>query len=93
MASLKQMGRDKLESLRREEGRKERERGKRAENQPVIEMASGKKELESTDRLGIGRWQRKRMKDGERTWRKKDVDVWSETEECRGWLYGPNKRK
>lgn len=42
MASLKQMGRDKLESLRREEGKK-RERGKRAENQPVIEMASGKK--------------------------------------------------
>lgn len=38
------MGRDKLESLRERRGeKKERERGKRAENQPVIEMASGKK--------------------------------------------------
>lgn len=44
MASLKQMGRDKLESLRERRGeKKERERGKRAENQPIIEMASGKK--------------------------------------------------
>lgn len=45
-----------------------------------------KKELESTDRLGIGRWQRKRMKDKERAWRKEDVDVGSETGEWRGWL-------
>lgn len=45
MASLKQMGRDKLESLRERGGKKkrERERGKQAENQPIIEMASGKK--------------------------------------------------
>lgn len=52
----------------------------------------GRKELESTDRFGIGRWQRKRIKDGERTWRKETVDVGSETEEWRGWLYGPNKK-
>lgn len=33
------------------------------------------------------------MKDRERTWRKEDMDVGSETEKWRGWLRGPNKRK
>lgn len=84
MASLKQMVRDKLESLReRRGGKKEREREKRAENQPIIEMASGKKRT-GKHRLRIGRWQRERMKDGERTWRKEDVDVGSETGKWRG---------
>lgn len=55
-------------------------------------MASGKKRT-GKHRLRIGRWQRKRMKDRERTWRKEDVDVGSETEKWRGWLYGPNRKK
>lgn len=60
------MGRDKLESPRERRGEKKRERGKRAENRPIIEMASGKKRTgkhRGKDRLRIGRWQRKRMKD------------------------------
>jgi len=63
------MERDKLESLReRRREKRERERGKRAENWPIIEMASGKKRTgkhREKDRLGIGRWQRKRMAEGE----------------------------
>lgn len=44
MASLKQMGRDKLESLRERRGEKKREREEsEQQNQPIIEMASGKK--------------------------------------------------
>lgn len=76
------MGRDKLESLRERRGEKrgkEREGGteKQSENRPVIEMASGKKRTgkhRGEDRLGIGRWQRKRVKSrgrehgGRKTW-------------------------
>lgn len=46
-------------------------------------MASEKKRT-GKPRLRIGRWQRKRMKDGEGTWRKEDVDVGIETEKWRG---------
>lgn len=46
-------------------------------------MASRKKRT-GKHRLRIGKWQRKRKKDGERTWRKEDVDVGSEIEKWRG---------
>lgn len=89
-ASLKQMGRDKLESQRERKGEK-RERGKQAENWPIIEMASGKKgsgKHRGRDRLGIGRWQRKRMKEGAST----EEDVDSERGRWNG-VRGDNERK